>query len=270
MIRSNRARQSRSWGGIQSRLLRGSLNLDLDQVVDLASASWHIRREELCANPAKQWGPPLARVSTTLTTERKHLGTQWLSGFRACLALGPGRTRPQRPLLTIINATVHICSIAYSVGFHPVALQSGTCGTPHFRMGFPALPQLSSAAELFIINRVAHHDPQPNAQFGRRCDPRLAHSFLDQLAPVEAFPFRVFPCPHASPLRSIDRAAASGLPCSVSPIAAVSRCSVRTGSGRYSLATALPFSNRRASPRNTSVASTVTAPTPGCVRSRSA
>jgi hypothetical protein len=29
-------------------------------------------------------------------------------------------------------------------------------------MGYPLLPQLSTAAELFVINLVAHHDPQPN------------------------------------------------------------------------------------------------------------
>ena len=59
-------------------------------------------------------------------------------------------------------------------------------------MGFPLLPQLSSAAELFIINLVAHHDPQPDAKFTRRCDPCLAHSFLDELATVEPFQFSVF------------------------------------------------------------------------------
>ena len=82
-------------------------------------------------------------------------------------------------------------AVAYSV------TRSLRCRTTvvvrHSRMGFPALPQLSSAAELFLINLVAHHDPKPNAQFARRCDPGLAHSFLDELAPVEAFQFRVFP-----------------------------------------------------------------------------
>ena len=29
-------------------------------------------------------------------------------------------------------------------------------------MGFPTLPQLSTAAELFVVNLVAHHDPQPD------------------------------------------------------------------------------------------------------------
>ena len=62
----------------------------------------------------------------------------------------------------------------------------------HSRTGFPLLPQLSAAAELFIINLVAHHDPQPDAQFAGRRDPRLAHSFLDELATVEAFQLRVF------------------------------------------------------------------------------
>ena len=59
-------------------------------------------------------------------------------------------------------------------------------------MGFPALPQLSAAAELFIVDLVAHHDPQPDTQFACRRDPGLAHSFLDELAPIEAFQFRIF------------------------------------------------------------------------------
>ena len=29
----------------------------------------------------------------------------------------------------------------------------------HPRLGFPTLPQLSTAAELFVVNLVAHHDP---------------------------------------------------------------------------------------------------------------
>src|SRR5207302_2106554 len=67
----------------------------------------------------------------------------------------------------------------------------------HPRMGFPTLPQLSAAAELFVINLVAHHNPQPDSQFPGRRDPGLAHSFLDELAPIEAFQLRVFPyCVH--------------------------------------------------------------------------
>ena len=54
-------------------------------------------------------------------------------------------------------------------------------------MGFPLLPQPSAATELFVINLVTHHDPQPDTQFPCRCDPCLAHSFLDELAPIEAF-----------------------------------------------------------------------------------
>src|ERR1700680_1219479 len=63
----------------------------------------------------------------------------------------------------------------------------------HPRMGFPALPLLSAAAELFVINLVAQHDPQPDPQFARRRDPRLPHSFLDELAAVETFQLRIFP-----------------------------------------------------------------------------
>ena len=54
-------------------------------------------------------------------------------------------------------------------------------------MGFPLLPQLSTPAELFVINLIAQHDPQTNPQFARGCNPGLAHSFLDELAPIEAF-----------------------------------------------------------------------------------
>lgn len=60
-------------------------------------------------------------------------------------------------------------------------------------MVFPTLPQCSSAAELFVINLVAQHDPQANAQFARRRDPCLTHTFLDKLAALESFQFRVFP-----------------------------------------------------------------------------
>src|SRR2546426_999652 len=59
-------------------------------------------------------------------------------------------------------------------------------------MGFPLLPQLSSVAELFVIDLVAHHNPQPDAKLSCRGDPRLAHPFLDELAPVEASQLRVF------------------------------------------------------------------------------
>ncbi len=59
-------------------------------------------------------------------------------------------------------------------------------------MGFPALPLLSAAAELFVVNLVAQHDPQADTQFVRRCNPRLAHPFLDKLATIEAFQFRIF------------------------------------------------------------------------------
>ena len=55
-------------------------------------------------------------------------------------------------------------------------------------MGVPALPLLSAAAELLVVNVVAQHDPQPDTQFVRRCNPRLAYPFLDKLATIEAFP----------------------------------------------------------------------------------
>jgi hypothetical protein len=59
-------------------------------------------------------------------------------------------------------------------------------------MGFPALPLLSAAAELFVVNLVTQHDPQADTQFVRGCNPRLAHPFLDELAPIEAFQFWIF------------------------------------------------------------------------------
>ena len=59
-------------------------------------------------------------------------------------------------------------------------------------MGFPRLPQLSAAAELFIVNLIAHHNPQPDTQLPCCRDSRLAHSFLNELAPIEAFQLRIF------------------------------------------------------------------------------
>src|SRR6202040_3478212 len=53
----------------------------------------------------------------------------------------------------------------------------------HPRMGFPLLRQLSTPTELFVVNLIPQHDPQPNAQLARRRHPRLAHPFLHQLAP---------------------------------------------------------------------------------------
>ena len=62
----------------------------------------------------------------------------------------------------------------------------------HPRMGFPLLPQqLSAAAELLVINLIAQHDPQPNSQFASRGDPGFSHSFLHQLATIEAFQLRI-------------------------------------------------------------------------------
>jgi hypothetical protein len=52
-------------------------------------------------------------------------------------------------------------------------------------MGFPLLRQLPTPTELFVINLIPPHNPQPNAQLACRRHPRLAHSFLDQLAPIE-------------------------------------------------------------------------------------
>ena len=59
-------------------------------------------------------------------------------------------------------------------------------------MGFPALPPLSAATELFVVNLVAQHDPQADTQFVRRRNPRLAHPFLDKLATIEALAADLF------------------------------------------------------------------------------
>src|ERR1700694_3767621 len=56
----------------------------------------------------------------------------------------------------------------------------------------PPWPLLSTAAELFVVNLVAQHDPQADTQFVRRRNPCLAHPFLDQLATIEAFQLRIF------------------------------------------------------------------------------
>jgi hypothetical protein len=59
-------------------------------------------------------------------------------------------------------------------------------------MGFPLLPQLSAATELLVVNLIAQHDPQSDAQFACRRDPRLSHSLLDELAPIETLYLQVF------------------------------------------------------------------------------
>jgi hypothetical protein len=59
-------------------------------------------------------------------------------------------------------------------------------------LGFPLLPQLSVAAELCIINLIAQHDPEPNPQFARYGDPGFSHSFLHQLATIEALQICIF------------------------------------------------------------------------------
>src|SRR5678816_2723347 len=92
-------------------------------------------------------------------------------------------------MMTYSNSPHSGRQVAYSV------TRSLRCRTTvvirHTCMGFPALPQLSAATELFIINLVAQHDPKPDAQFTCRRDPRLAHSFLDEFATIEAFQLRV-------------------------------------------------------------------------------
>src|SRR2546430_3796386 len=93
-------------------------------------------------------------------------------------------------MMTYSNSPHSGRRVAYSV------TRSLQCRTTvviwHSRMGFPALPPLSAATELFVVNLVAQHDPQADTQFVRRRNPRLAHPFLDKLATIEAFQFWIF------------------------------------------------------------------------------
>src|SRR5207245_9438855 len=93
-------------------------------------------------------------------------------------------------MMTYSNSPHSGRRVAYSV------TRSLQCRTTvviwHSRMRCPALPLLSAAAELFVINLVAQHDPQADTQFVCRRNPRLAHPFLDKLATIEAFQLRVF------------------------------------------------------------------------------
>jgi hypothetical protein len=54
-------------------------------------------------------------------------------------------------------------------------------------MGFPAMPLL------FVVNLVAQHDPQANAQFARCRDPRFALPFLNMLATIALPPNQIVP-----------------------------------------------------------------------------
>jgi hypothetical protein len=64
----------------------------------------------------------------------------------------------------------------------------------HSRTGITAfLSQLSAAAELLIINLVAHHDPESDPQFPSCRDPGFSHSFLYQFASIEAFQLWIHP-----------------------------------------------------------------------------
>src|SRR5437867_10296609 len=76
-------------------------------------------------------------------------------------------------MMTYSNSPHSGRRVAYSV------TRSLQCRTTvviwHSRMGFPALPLLSAAAELFVVNLVAQHNPQADTQFAlfrlRRFDP---------------------------------------------------------------------------------------------------
>src|SRR2546425_4555930 len=48
------------------------------------------------------------------------------------------------------------------------------------------LPRQSTTAELLIVNLIAHHDPDANAQLPRRRDARLRESLLHDLPPIAA------------------------------------------------------------------------------------
>ena len=53
----------------------------------------------------------------------------------------------------------------------------------HFRMGFPVPPW--ATAELFIVDVISHHDPQPDPQLAGGGHGGFAEPFLRQLAAKE-------------------------------------------------------------------------------------
>src|SRR5260221_12903324 len=53
--------------------------------------------------------------------------------------------------------------------------------TPRLR-----LPRQPTTAELCVVNLIAQHDPEPNAQLPRRRDAGLREPFLPDLPPIEA------------------------------------------------------------------------------------
>src|ERR1700730_4951326 len=62
----------------------------------------------------------------------------------------------------------------------------------HPRTGTTAVPpHLAAATELFVIDLVTQHDPQPDPEFTSGSDPGFAQSLLLQLAPVEALQVRI-------------------------------------------------------------------------------
>src|SRR5438132_9052984 len=136
-------------------------------------------------------------------------------------------------------------------------------------MGFPALPLLSAAAELFVVNLVAQHDPQADTQFVRRRNPRLAHPFLDKLATIEAFQLRIFSYRmdrRFGPQIAQQRVALLGQFPQPLPLTA----GVFTRDHSDVAGDLVTVGEALGSPRNTSVANAVTGPTPGCVNKRSA
>jgi hypothetical protein len=64
---------------------------------------------------------------------------------------------------------------------------------PLCQSGIPArgttafLPHLSAAAELFVINLVAQHDPETDSKFANCSNSRFPQSFLHEFAPVKPF-----------------------------------------------------------------------------------
>jgi hypothetical protein len=62
----------------------------------------------------------------------------------------------------------------------------------HPRTGSTAfLPQLATTKELWIIDLVAQHDPQPDRQFAGCSDSGFTPSLRCQLAPLEPLQLRV-------------------------------------------------------------------------------
>ena len=95
------------------------------------------------------------------------------------------------------------------------------------------LPRQPTTAELCVVNLIAQHDPESNAQFSRRRDARLGESLLRDLSTIEALQVWI---PSRGVRRSHTRETVrtDSLVCSAPRVAAVCHSSTREGSCRHS------------------------------------